>query len=484
MPLARRLAIDTSETLGMHRELGFDLSRLLLRGDDLLLDLGDCRAGLCDQAVGQFRAEARIERLDGERDCLDRCKLAAQGRRNSGRQWSRFLRVAIVAPLKQKGFDIGLLVEDARDAVLQDIAERRVFLGAGRREEPVGPNVMRLEEGSKTKILFLRDRVELVIVAAATLQREAQERLTGVFDEIEHPDVAVELVPVPPDEAGRGQSRHVGRGNFISGQHLDQHPVVRLVVVERIDDPVSPPPDVTLAVPDLVDRAAAIPVGVPPDIHPMPSPTLAVLRPLQQIIDHSFVVARFGAGRERTQFVARWRQADQIEMNSPQPRRAIGLAHGSQSEFFMLRRQKRIDGSPHPLGMLHDGNGRSHDGSIRPPVARIGLRLLIGWPRRAAVDPLFEQLDLVSGERRPVSIRRHLDVTGASDNLDEPTLHSVTRHDDGSALATLLQQRDRIDSQAALLLQRPVTRRAFVQQQRLDLLEVVRRVVGQRNLGS
>src|SRR5207244_2698220 len=100
-------------------------------------------------------------------------------------------------------------------------------------------------------------------------------RLGGVLDGAVEPDVAIELEPVADQKAGRSQHLRIGRGNLVAGQHLLDHAIVRLVLVDRFDDPVAPAPDVWLAVADL--GAVAGPVAVAPYVHPVPAPALAVV---------------------------------------------------------------------------------------------------------------------------------------------------------------------------------------------------------------
>ena len=91
---------------------------------------------------------------------------------------------------------------------------------------------MRFKERAKVVVVFVGNRVKLVIVAASALHGQAKERLTGVFDCIKHPDVAVELVPVPTKVTGGTENTRIGRSQLIPCQHLHDHPVIRLVFVQ------------------------------------------------------------------------------------------------------------------------------------------------------------------------------------------------------------------------------------------------------------
>src|SRR3954468_18089161 len=102
----------------------------------------------------------------------------------------------------------------------------------------------------------------------AAFERQSKKRLRGMFDSIEHPDIAVELVPVASEESRRPQDVGVTWRQLVSGQHLSHHLVVARVTVQRFDNPIAPSPDVPLAVPNLIDRPAPVPIAVAPDIHP------------------------------------------------------------------------------------------------------------------------------------------------------------------------------------------------------------------------
>ena len=65
-----------------------------------------------------------------------------------------------------------------------------------------------------------------------TVKREPKERLACVFDDIAHPLVRVERIPVSDQIAGGRARLLVFGGDFVGGEHLDEHAVVALVGVE------------------------------------------------------------------------------------------------------------------------------------------------------------------------------------------------------------------------------------------------------------
>ena len=143
---------------------------------------------------------------------------------------------------------------------------------------PVLSDLERLEEGAELEVVPLGNGVVFVIVAMRAVKREAKKRFAGVFHDVAHPLIRVERVPVSGQIAG-GHARLVIIGrHFVRGEHFDDHAVIALVCVQRADDPVAPTPNLRRAIPHIGHVTTAIPVRVAPDIHPVPPPTLAILR--------------------------------------------------------------------------------------------------------------------------------------------------------------------------------------------------------------
>ena len=239
----------------------------------------------CDQSVGHRPVQVRVIRFHGQRDRNNLGQQSAQSHRHTGRHRPSFIWIAIVASLKDECFHVRLFVVDTSHAFPQHRSERGIFVGQQIARDRIRAHVMRLKERAEAVVVFLRDRIKLVIMAASTFQSQPQKCLTCLLDRFEHPHVAVKLVPVAAEKSRRTQHVGIGRSDLITGQHFNDHPVVRLVGIQRIHDPVPPAPDVALAVTDLIDPAAAVPVAVAPDIHPVPSPAFAVFRASQQIVD-------------------------------------------------------------------------------------------------------------------------------------------------------------------------------------------------------
>ena len=156
-----------------------------------------------------------------------------------------------------------------------------------------------LERRFHLVILFLRDRVELVIVTACAIHCEAQE---GLGDRAQHVLEQVlsdqgSLVPKGRRQAhgiDRAQGEHRGRHDrvvadrfgHVARQLLDRELAVGLVVVETADQVVSIRPGVLAREVPLESLA----LGEPDQVQPVPRPALAVVRRRQQAI-HELLVS-------------------------------------------------------------------------------------------------------------------------------------------------------------------------------------------------
>ena len=130
--------------------------------------------------------------------------------------------------------------------------------------------------------------------------------------------------------------------DLVGRQHFADHLVVGLVGIERLDDPIAPPPDVRLALAHL--GPIAVPIAIAPHVHPVPAPALAILRAGQQPIDHALISVVGRIGHERTQLGGRRRQTDQIQIHAPQAARSWPPARsGVRPCALVLGGQKTID---------------------------------------------------------------------------------------------------------------------------------------------
>ena len=156
----------------------------------------------------------------------------------------------------------------------------RCGYGVGRVEEEVGV-VLVVEEGQQPVVVALRDRVELVVVALAAADGQAEPDAAGGVDAIDdgldaelfHIDAAFFVNEGVAVEAGGDALAPGGVRQQVAGQLLDRELVERQVGVQGGEYPVAVRPDR----PRRID-AEAVAVGVPGQVQPDAAPPLAVVR--------------------------------------------------------------------------------------------------------------------------------------------------------------------------------------------------------------
>src|SRR5262245_52634978 len=77
-------------------------------------------------------------------------------------------------------------------------------------------NIVGLKECTELVILFLSDRIVLVIMTASTLQSDSQKAGGHMFDRLLHPHVAIEKVPGEGEIACSSESVQVKRSDLIT----------------------------------------------------------------------------------------------------------------------------------------------------------------------------------------------------------------------------------------------------------------------------
>ena len=102
----------------------------------------------------------------------------------------------------QERLRVGVAVERPRDAVLRGVE----FSG-----HEVGPQLVRLEESTEPVVIDLRGRVVLVVVALRAVERQPEDALAGVLDDLVQPRRPVEQEVRPGEVAGGPELLRVGR---------------------------------------------------------------------------------------------------------------------------------------------------------------------------------------------------------------------------------------------------------------------------------
>ena len=203
-----------------------------------------------------------------------------------------------------------------------------------------------VKERQQRVIVALQKRIDLVIVAASAIRRQAEKRLRrrrqDVVQPVEERQLAIGRLIVPQAEpviSGRDDPVGSDLIEFIAGQLLTNELVVRLVVVERADDVVAITPDERLGIVPL----EAVRLGVANQVEPMSSPMLAVVPRIEQPIDDLLVGVRRRVRRKLFDILRRRRQAGQRVKQSPQQRLFRGCWRGSHAVGFELREHERVD---------------------------------------------------------------------------------------------------------------------------------------------
>ena len=164
-----------------------------------------------------------------------------------------------------------------------------------------------------------------------------------MLDGRSHPIIGIEGIPIADEIPGGDAGVAVARMELVGGEHGAHHLVVAGVGIERGDDPVAPAEHLRGAVPDVGHVPAAVPVGIAPHIHPMPAPSFAVGRGVEEPVDEPVVGIGGGVGKEGPQVVARRRQSGEIERHAPQERRPIGSSHRLEAGCSELGVEEAID---------------------------------------------------------------------------------------------------------------------------------------------
>ena len=217
------------------------------------------------------------------------------------------------------------------------------------RLQPVLDVERRIKNRLKLIVVFLSDRLELVVMTLGTLEREPQERRAddlngslqhGVLVRAHLVGVAVALtgaVLAIAQEMGRDEliDDRLGRfrswslaGQLIAGQLFAHDLVERTIGIERANDIIS----VSIGQrPVAVGAEVSVGIRVTRRFQPVFAPALAVVRRGQQAFDKPLVGTRIGVVDERGDLVGAWRNSRQVEAQTANQGDAIGVRTEGQS---------------------------------------------------------------------------------------------------------------------------------------------------------
>src|SRR5207247_1026486 len=229
------------------------------------------------------------------------------------------------------------------------------------------------EESLQTVVIRLKNRIELVVVAAGASVRQAHEDSAhGVGDVVQDLLAAEyrvgEVALVRPEAIQtRGYlGRRIARKKLIPGDLLADKTVVGFVGVERLDHIIAIAPHIRAR---LVAFEAGG-VGVASQVKPMTAPALSVLRRGKQPVHNLGESVRGTVGQKRLRLLGGWRQTDEIEGGAAEQRDLIRGRAGLEVLLLELGQDEGVDGSAHPALVLYRGYGRL-DHFLEGPIATL-----------------------------------------------------------------------------------------------------------------
>ena len=263
-----------------------------------------------------------------------------------------------------------------------------------------------------------------------------------MFDCVVEPNVAIEFEPIADKESGGAKRVGVVRRQLVAGQHLHDHTVVTDVAIERFDNPIAPAPDVWLAFADF--RPVAVPVAVPPDIHPVAAPAFSVRGRSEQAIDIAFDRVGSVVAKQFSQLVFVRRQADEVERQATDEHSACRRFGRRDPRLLTTGLQPSIDRAAEPLRRRCHRRGGDGERLDRPVPQRLAGRR----QPRALIDPAAQGGDLFGGQR--VAGRRHPLVVLGGDSMDQQARTAVARGPERAAVAAFAQGVGGIETQVRL----------------------------------
>ena len=336
------------------------------------------------------------------------------------------------------------------------------------------------EKGRELVELFLRDRVELVIVTRGAAHREPQPHrarglhsILGVhrgdfFDD----GSAFVRRGVAAVEAGGDLLFHRGIRKQIPGELLDGETVEGEIAVESLDHPVAVGPHLAVVV-----DVNAVRVGVARCVEPVAGAMFTVARRGEQAVDQLFIGVAGLVAEEGLDVGSRGWQSGQIERKAADEPASVGFRRGLEAGCFKFRQNECVDRIPRPLFCSHARRGGTHGGLERP----------VFFPSRALLDPALEHALLLIGEVLLGEDRRHAHrVFVAGDALIEQAGACVAGRDDAASRAHGKCALARIQPQSghARIFVRPVTVEAVFREDGADLTLKVHRAGGLRCKGD
>ncbi len=239
------------------------------------------------------------------------------------------------------------------------------------------------EVGLEAVVVFLADGIELVVVAAGAPQGDAEHAGADHVGHLGqdlvaragHLLVAGILAQRTETVESGGDAQHlVARVDLVAGELLGEEAVVGLVGVERLDHVIAETPGV-LAVGVILEAVA---FGEADYVEPMLTPAFAVVGVVEQALDQLLVGVRGPVVDEGADLGGGRRQAEQVEIDTPDEGEPVGLGRRAQALLLQTGENEGVNGilDPGAIG----GVGELGEGGLRPflkrPVAALGRGVL------------------------------------------------------------------------------------------------------------
>ena len=208
-----------------------------------------------------------------------------------------------------------------------------------------------------------------MVVAARTRNRQAQHTSGQCVDTIvpligQGLGLFAIVLVIDGTQSKQSQCRQstwiAGASQQITGNLFRDKLIVGEIAIQRVDDPV------TIAVSLRIIasfKSVCLVFAVAGDIQPMPSPTLAVMRRLEQSIHDDVIGIWRSIIKKRGDFFRRGGKTDHIEVSPPNQRASLGHRAGLDSRLFQPGEDESVQIASGPFGLLHVRN-RGSPGSL------------------------------------------------------------------------------------------------------------------------
>ena len=203
----------------------------------------------------------------------------------------------------------------------------------------------------------------------------------------------------------------------------------------------------------------------------MARPAFAKVRRRQETVHELLVGVRRSVTDEQADFLRLGRQAEEVERETANERRAVGFGRGGELFLRETGADERINRMPRrrhrwPLHRL-----------IRPVVRLLHRELAVVRPDCARIYPRAHFTDL-GGSKRLLLGRHDVDLAQTRERVDQLALGALAGDEDLAVVAAFEGRDLDVEAQAALLLFRTVAGMALGSEERLDVACKIHQAAG------